>query len=215
MALMPRQPAVAEAIRERLHLSAGTAITVQLAASYCAAIALEFEVERFRRDGWKVEAADVHGLPWTGTRKLRSTHGTWGYHEACNTLQRMKLGNPYCVTCGKAGDNDPYLLYLVHHRGLLKFGIGHELRVRAHVVAGADVVQVLKGRRIDVCRAEQSLKLRHHAATKRVSARRRKRMPYTFGKGTEVVLRSVKVDLVTELPTGLDVTRRSARGIDG
>jgi hypothetical protein len=104
--------------------------------------------------------------------------------------------------------DDPYLLYLVRHRGLQKFGVGDARRVRAHLARGAKLVQVPEARHVDVIAAEVVLKRQKRAAAKRIWAWRLRRMPFTFGTGTEVVPTKVPVDLIQVLPNGTDVTGR-------
>ena len=47
-----------------------------------AALVLATAVRRAERPGWDVVAADVHGLPWTGSRTAATSHGTWATHQA-------------------------------------------------------------------------------------------------------------------------------------
>jgi hypothetical protein len=165
-----------------------------------------------------VLAGDVHGLPWLGERDAPSSHGTWGYHDNCMTLQKLTLGSLDCVICGpRPGSrrydvhrDDPYLLYLVRHRRLQKFGVGDECRVRAHIAGGAEVVQVLEARHADVVEAEMVLKRQKRAAAKRIWGWQLKRASTTFGVGTEVVPMRVPIDLMEVLSHGKDVTDRFA-----
>ncbi|HET6482608.1 MAG TPA: hypothetical protein VFG35_21585, partial [Actinoplanes sp.] len=123
-----------------------------------------------------------------------------------------------CVTCppppgsrsARARRDDPYLLYLVQHRRLLKFGVGDDRRIRAHLGLGATVVQVRSARFVDVCRAELDLKRYHRDAGHLVIPP--EGAPVTFGTGTEVVPDTVTVDLNDALANrGADVTERFGR----
>jgi hypothetical protein len=156
----------------------------------------------------------VHGLPWTGRRLGPQSHGTWGIHNACQTLQKLKEGALDCATCGpepgsrtdRALADQVYYLYLVRYRRIQKFGVGGRRRVYAHVAQGARVVQVLTGRREDVKRAELALKRQLH--TRALVGKRS--MPITFGEGTEVIRARIRIDLTAAFPGGKDVTARFA-----
>ena len=179
---------------------------VQVAASLTVATALS----RYERPGWTVIATDVWGLPWHGVRTRPDSHGTWGQHHECGSIIKMLAGSADCPACGPqpgsrthlARQGDPYLLYLVNAGGLIKFGIGSEGRVREHQRAGAAVIQVLRARFAEVVLAEQILKARHAG---QVIGRRTRKMPTSFGHGTEVV-KGITIDLVDVLPGALDVT---------
>jgi hypothetical protein len=199
--------------RQFLELGEREPITVRGAAEFCAARALEDELDKYKQPGWTVLAGDVHGLPWFGRRELASSHGTWGYHDACRTLQKMAQGALDCVTCGPepgsrthlARRDDPYLLYLVRYRNRQKFGVGDHRRVRAHQRRGAEVVHVLAARHADVMRAEAILKRRYRTHTMPPAI---PDMPITFGSGTEVLPEHVLVDLTQVLADARDVTHR-------
>jgi hypothetical protein len=180
--------------------------------------ALTKESQLFERQGWTVQALDVYGMPWTAGRRRSRSHGTWGVHDGCGTLQSLKPRERVleCATCppplgsrsARARRDDPYLLYLVRHHRLLKFGVGDDRRVRAHVIRGAAVVQVLRARFFDVRKAEVDLKRYHrdagHLVVPSTGA------PVTFGTGTEVVPDTVTVDLehAMEGRQNEDVTER-------
>jgi len=53
-----------------------------------------------RRPDWESLAADVHGLPWTGTKTSAVSHGTWGQHKTCRTIARLDSGPIGCPACG-------------------------------------------------------------------------------------------------------------------
>ncbi|MEV0897197.1 hypothetical protein [Actinoplanes sp. NPDC049802] len=173
------------------------------AAAFLNERAVVKESQYFERDGWTVQALDLCGMPWNAGRQRARSHGTWGHHQECGTLQLLKPRERIleCVTCppppgsrsARARHDDPYLLYLVRHRGLLKFGVGDDRRVRAHLNGGATVVKVLKASFFDVCRAELDLKRYHRAAGHLVVSP--SGAPVTFGTGTEVVPATVTVNL--------------------
>jgi hypothetical protein len=179
--------------------------------------AVEDEARSFQRDGWTLHAMDLYGMPWGSGRQESRSHGTWGTHDECGTLQKLKPRERRleCVTCppppgsrsARARRDDHYLLYLVEHGRLLKFGVGDDRRVRAHVRGGASVVKVLRARFFDVCQAELDLKRFHRDAGHLVIPL--SGAPVTFGTGTEVVSKDVRVDLEAALRVrGEDVTER-------
>jgi hypothetical protein len=194
-----------------LELAPDEPISARGAVEVFSYLTVQEELRRFERPGWSVLACDVHGLPWTGKRKRHTSHGTWARHDACGRVQLLRKGSVDCGTCGPepgsrthlARREEPYLLYLVRHRRLQKFGIGGEDRVRAHQRAGAEVIHVLRGRFDQVVLAEKTLKERHRH---RIVRRRIRTMPVSFGQGTEVVGRRVIIDLDEALPSGQDVT---------
>ena len=63
------------------------------ASSY---LALAAELRRRDRPGWTTVATDVHGLPWHGLRAAYHSHGTWGRHDACGTVAKLRLGAVDC-----------------------------------------------------------------------------------------------------------------------
>ncbi len=103
-----------------------------------------------------------------------------------------------------------YLLYLVRHRGLLKFGVGGARRVRQHLLAGAELVEVVEGRHADVIAAEATLRRQKRAAAVPLRIWRTWRMPSSFGAGTEVVRADAQIRLADVLTVGRDVTDRFA-----
>ncbi|MFE9203408.1 hypothetical protein [Micromonospora sp. NPDC007230] len=161
---LPLEPALADQVRRFASLAAADAIPARVAAEFQAAIALGGELDRRCRDGWTDLVGDVHGLPWYGARQGTSSHGTWGVHTRCRSWQRLR--DRACPKCPpEPGDRSftalrdtSYLLYLVRHRGLLKFGVGGARRVRQHLLAGAELVEVVEGRHADVIAAEAILK---------------------------------------------------------
>ena len=212
LARVPHEPALAEQVRRFADLPPTDAIPVRVAAEFQAAIALGTELDRRRRDGWNDLTGDVHGLPWCGERTGTSSHGTWGVHERCGAWQRLR--DRSCPRCPpEPGDRSftalqdtSYLLYLVRHRGLLKFGVGGARRVRQHLLAGAELVEVVEGRHADVIAAEATLKRQKRDARVPLRKWRTWRMPASFGRGTEVVRAGVRISLTDVLPDGRDVT---------
>jgi hypothetical protein len=176
---------------------------------YHAASHLLEVIDARARPGWTVLATDVWGLPWLAGRPI--SHGTWGAHDACGTVQKLKTGRVECRVCppepdsrsNRARRDDPYLLYLVRYGRLLKFGRGYAGRVKAHLSAGAEVVQVIRARHEDVVTAELGLRARHRSKIRT----RRRGMATSFGTGTEVVPASTRIDL-TEWLHGDDVTHQ-------
>jgi hypothetical protein len=216
LAGLPGDPALAVEVRAFAALAPDEPVPVRVAAEFVAAHALAAALERHDREGWTVLAGDVHGLPWYGERRQAASHGTWGVHDDCGTVQ--KLSSARCASCSpgpggrsfEALRDTPCLLYLVRHRGVLKFGVGGDRRVRTHVTAGAVVVQVLQGRHADVIAAEANLKRHKREAGVPLRFWHTWRMPASFGAGTEVVRAATPVDLARVLPAGVDVTRRFA-----
>ncbi|MEV0154244.1 hypothetical protein AB0H57_10955 [Micromonospora sp. NPDC050686] len=214
LARLPAEPAIAEQVRRFAGLVTDDAITVRAAAEFQAAIALGTELDRRRRDGWTDIAGDVHGLPWYGERQRNHSHGTWGVHLACGSWQPLR--DRACGQCPPeptdrtfaALRDTSYLLYLVRHHGLLKFGVGNAGRVRHHLRHGAEPVEVLEGRHADVIAAEAALKRQKREAAVPLRWWRTRRMPASFGAGTEVVRIGVQIRLADVLIDGRDVTDR-------
>ncbi|MCW3817867.1 hypothetical protein ONA91_25795 [Micromonospora sp. DR5-3] len=94
---------------------------------------------------------------------------------------------------------------------MLKFGVGGARRVRQHLLAGAEVVEVVEGRHADVIAAEAILKRQKREAAVPLGIWRTWRMPASFGAGTEVVRADVRIRLADVLTAGRDVTDRFAR----
>ncbi|MGN9893393.1 hypothetical protein [Micromonospora sp. L31] len=214
---LPHAPALADQVRRFAGVTATDAIPVRAAAEFQAAVALGEELDRHRRDGWTDLAGDVHGLPWYGERQGTPSHGTWGVHVRCGSWQPPRSGS--CTQCPPEADDrsfaalqdTAYLLYLVRHRGLLKFGVGGARRVREHLLAGAELVEVVEGRHADVIAAEAILKRQKREAAVPLRKWRTWRMPASFGAGTEVVRVGLQIRLADVLPEGRDVTDRFAR----
>ena len=183
----------------------------QAAVEASAALVLATAVRRAERPGWDVVATDVHGLPWTGSRTGATSHGTWATHRACGTIAKLRPDSIDCPACGPAKGSrthlarrdDPYLLYLVVHRGGQKFGIGDYRRVRSHQRDGAEVIQVLRAPFAHVVLAETALKRLHRD---QIAGRTRDGMISTFGQGTEVTPHRAVISLTDVLPGGRDVT---------
>ncbi|MEU1884638.1 hypothetical protein [Micromonospora sp. WMMD987] len=208
------EPGLADQVRRFAGLAVTDTIPTRAAAEFQAVIALDAELDRRRRDGWVDLAGDVHGLPWYGERQESFSHGTWGRHLRCDSWQRLR--DRSCARCPPEHEDrtfaalrdTPYLLYLVRHRGVQKFGVGGVDRVRQHLRAGAQVVEVVEGRHADVIEAEADLKREKRAAGESLSWWRTRRMPPTFGAGTEVVRAGVRIRLADHLRDGSDVTSR-------
>ena len=194
-----------------------TSDTLIDAVAFLNSLVVAEESRLFQRAGWTVQAMDLYGMPWIGNREKTRSHGTWGTHDECGTLQLLKPQERRleCVSCppppgsrsARARRDEPYLLYLVRHGRLAKFGVGDDRRIRAHVRGGAEVVQVLQARFSDVCRAELDLKRYHRDARHLVAPS--PDAPVTFGTGTEVVPDFVPVALDEALGgRGTDVTER-------
>ncbi|MEV0005379.1 hypothetical protein AB0H28_24255 [Micromonospora sp. NPDC050980] len=212
LARVPHEPALGDQVRRFAGLTPADAVPVRAAAEFQAAIAFGTELDRRRRDGWNDVTGDVHGLPWCGERTGPSSHGTWGVHDRCGAWQRLRERS--CPQCPpEPGDRSfaalrdtTHLLYLVRHRGLLKFGVGGARRVRQHLLAGAELVEVVEGRHADVIAAEATLKRQKREAAMPLRAWRTWRMPASFGRGTEVVRAGVRIRLADVLTDGRDVT---------
>ncbi|WP_157740224.1 hypothetical protein [Micromonospora auratinigra] len=219
LARMPQEADLAAGVRQFAGLAADAPVPVRTAAEFSAAVALGEDLDRYARDGWSVVAGDVHGLPWFGRRLQPTSHGTWAIHDTCGTLQKATTAQAVCRSCqpepGSRSflllQDTPYLLYLVRHRGLQKFGVGGERRVRTHLGAGATVLQVLEARHADVITAEAILKRQKQMEAVPLRFWRTRRMPASFGVGTEVVRASVPINLSVVLPNGVDVTHRFTR----
>ncbi|WP_157740229.1 hypothetical protein [Micromonospora auratinigra] len=213
---LPDDPALADQIRRFAGFTTADAITARAAQEFQAAVALGTELDRRRRDGWNDVTGDVHGLPWCGEWTGPSSHGTWGVHDRCGTWQPLR--GRACPQCpSEPGDRSfaalrdtLHLLYLVRHRGLLKFGVGGERRVRQHLLAGAELVEVVEGRHADVIAAEAILKRQKRQAAVPLRKWRTWRMPASFGAGTEVVRTGAPIRLTDVLTSGRDVTDRFA-----
>ncbi|QDY08671.1 hypothetical protein FJK98_17240 [Micromonospora sp. HM134] len=214
LARLPDEPGLADRVRRFAGLADPEPVSIRAAAEFQAAIALGEELDRRRRDGWADLAGDVHGLPWYGERQAPFSHGTWGLHLRCDSWQRLR--DRSCAQCPPEPEDrtfaalrdTPYLLYLVRHRGLLKFGVGGASRVRQHLRAGAQLVEVVEGRHADVIEAEAVLKRQKRAAGEPLRWWRTRRMPESFGAGTEVVRNGVRIRLGDYLRDGIDVTSR-------
>ncbi|WFE65944.1 hypothetical protein [Micromonospora sp. WMMD714] len=208
------EPELVDQVRRFAGLADADTIPTRAAAEFQSALALGAELDRRRRDGWAELVGDVHGLPWYGERQASFSHGTWGLHLRCDSWQRLR--DRSCPRCPPEPEDrtfaalrdTPYLLYLVRHGGLQKFGVGGVDRVRQHLRAGAQVVEVVEGRHADVIEAEADLKREKRAAGESLSWWRTRRMPQTFGAGTEVVRAGVRIRLADYLRDGNDVTSR-------
>lgn len=204
-------------VRTFLQLGPRQEVPLRGVAEFISATTLMAELAAYERPGWTVIAGDVHGLPWTGTRWQTHSFGTWGRHEGCGRIQKMRRGRTECDTCPPEPDSrshraradDPYLLYLVRYGRFQKFGRGYPDRVRAHQRLGARPVQVLSARHEEVVAAELALKreFRHLSASSGVVD-----LPLSFGAGTEVLPAEVAVDLLAVLPEAEDVSHRYLPG---
>lgn len=216
LARLLHEPDLADQVRRFAGLTSMDVIPACAAAEFQAAFALGMELDRYRRDGWSDVTGDVHGLPWCGGRTGPWSHGTWGVHDRCGSWQRLR--DRSCPRCpAEPGDrsfaalqDSTYLLYLVRHRGLLKFGVGGVRRVRQHLSAGAELMEVIEGRHADVIAAEATLKRQKKEAAVPLRKWRTWRMPASFGRGTEVVRADVEIKLADVMTNGRDVTVRFA-----
>lgn len=194
-----------------LNLEPDEPITPRAIVQAMSCLTVAEALARFERPGWTVVATDVWGLPWSGVRSRTTSHGTWGRHDGCGAVALMRASAMDCPACGpqpgsrthRARQHDPYLLYHVTIKGLTKFGVGTEDRVRAHQRAGANVVQVLRATFAEVVMAERKLKTSHASD---IVGRKTRKMPTTFGQGTEVLARRRTVNLTEALTGAEDVT---------
>jgi hypothetical protein len=211
LALFSEDPLLALRVGRNLNLERGEPITPRVIVEATSCLTVATQVARFERPGWTVVGADVWGLPWRGLRSRSVSHGTWGRHDACGAIAKLRAGAVDCPTCGpqpdsrthRARQDEPYFLYQVKIKGLTKFGVGTVNRVRTHERGGATVVQVLRAPFAEVVLAERMLKTAHAA---HILNRRTRRMPGSFGMGTEVLSRHMTIDLADALPGGEDVT---------
>jgi hypothetical protein len=211
-------PGLARQARQFLGLAPGAAISLRGATETSSYLALAEELRRRNLPGWTIVATDVHGLPWKGMRAAYHSHGTWGRHDACGTIAKLRLGTVDCPKCGpepgsrthEGRRDEPYLLYLVGTRKWQKFGVGDQPRVREHARGGAEVIQVLRAPFAQVILAERTLKQRHRDVT---PGRARRGMITSFGQGTEVTRRRIKINLADVLPDGEDVTSWFGRSV--
>jgi hypothetical protein len=211
LAVFSANPILGLRVGRNLNLDHGQQITGRAIVQATATLTVATALARLSRPGWTVIATDVWGLPWNGVRSRPLSHGTWGQHDDCGTITLLRTGTVDCPACGpqpgsrthRARQNDPYLLYQVTSKGLTKFGIGTEDRVRTHQRAGATVVQVLRSTFAEVVLAERKLKTSH---ADDILIRKTRRMPATFGAGTEVLPREHTVTLTDALPGAEDIT---------
>ena len=204
-------PGLAGQARQFLGLAPGAEIPVRGGTETSSYLALAEELRRRDRPGWTIVATDVHGLPWMGMRAAYQSHGTWGRHDACGVVAKLRLGTTDCAKCGpepgsrthEGRRDEPCLLYLVGTRKWQKFGVGGQPRVREHMRGGAQVIQVLRAPFAQVILAEQTLKQRHRDVIPGPAANG---MLASFGRGTEVTRRRVRISLADVLPDGEDVT---------
>jgi hypothetical protein len=209
--MFARDPLLALRVGRNINLDRTESITPRAIVEATSCLTVATQLARYDRPGWTALATDIWGLPWRGVRSRPVSHGTWGRHEVCGTVVKLRTGSVDCPACGPqpgsrthlARREDPYLLYLVTIHGLQKFGVGTQDRVRTHQRNGAVVVQVLRAPFADVVFAERRLKAQHQA---KILYRKTRRMPASFGEGTEVVGRRVPIELADVLPGAEDVT---------
>lgn len=155
--------------------------------------------ERYARPTWTLQASDVRGMPWRD-RDPSISHGTWAAHDVCGTVQKITLARAECRLCPpepgsrthRAKVGQPHYLYLVRYSDMLKFGHGDAIRVRAHLRAGCQLVQLLRGPHEQVVDAETRIRRTHKNWL--IDPRGRK-LPTTFGAGSEVVTSEVDIDI--------------------
>ena len=206
-----KDPMLGLRVGRNLDLQRDEPITARAIVQAMSTLTIATALTRFERPGWTVLASDVCGLPWRGVRSRSLSHGTWARHETCGAVALMRAGSVDCPKCGpqpgsrthQARQDDPYFLYQVTHKGRTKFGVGTEDRVRAHQRGGATVVQVLRATFIEVVMAERKIKL---SRADDIMGRRTRKMPATFGKGTEVLDRRRALTLTEALTGAEDVT---------
>ena len=211
LAMFSANPLQALQAGQNLNLSCGEPITPNAIVQATASLTVATQLARFARPGWTVIATDVWGLPWRGVRTRPVSHGTWAQHDECGSLAKLRAGSVDCPTCGpqpgsrthRARQDENYYLYQVTHSGLTKFGIGTETRVRAHINKGAEVKLVLRSSFPAVVMAERKLKTKYAAD---ILNKRTRKMPTTFGQGTEVLRRGSVLSLADFLPGAEDVT---------
>jgi hypothetical protein len=209
--LFAQDPMLGLRVGRNLNVDRGQPITARAIIEATSVLTVATRLASFERSGWTVLATDIWGLPWHGIRTRAESHGTWGRHDTCGAVAKLRVGSVDCPSCGpqpgsrthRARHDDPYLLYLVTLKGLTKFGVGNPDRVQTHLRGGASVVQVLRAPFAEVVLAEQKLKTTHATA---IFGRRTRKMSQSFGQGTEVVGRRVPIDLADVLPGGEDVT---------
>jgi hypothetical protein len=210
LARLEHDPRLAAQARQFLGLTLGETISLRGVAMASAYITLSAELRQLDRPGWVILATDVYGLPWTGERNRRISHGTWARHH-CGTVAKLHPGTVDCPACGPepasrthlARRDEPYLLYLVTTRRWQKFGVGDVRRVREHLRGDAVVIRVLQAPFAEVILAEKALKQRYRDATQR---RAKRGMIASFGQGTEVTRSRITINLTDVLPDGEDVT---------
>lgn len=166
------------------------------------ALDVDDEMAFYDRPGWTLVAGDLKGLPWGWTDAPHS-HGVWGRHVACGTLQNVRR-LAECAVCDpepgsrthRARADRQQLLYLVsfdHPRlgPVLKYGHGDRDRLKAHITGGAEPVCVLQAKHHTVVAAERTLRRQHRGVAIGPIAG----LPSSFGRGREVVPASVDVAL--------------------
>ena len=211
LAIFGRNPLLALQADRNLNLGRGEQITPKAIVQATAYLTVATQLARYERPGWTVIATDVWGLPWRGVRSRSDSHGTWAQHDACGTMAVLRTGSADCPACGpqpgsrthQARRDEPYLLYQVICQGLTKFGVGTEERVRTHQRAGATVVLVLRSSFAEVVLAERALKT---ARAGEMLNKRTRKMPPTFGQGTEVLRRGADLNLANALAGAEDIT---------
>lgn len=211
LAMFGNNPLLALQAGRNLNLSRGEPITPKAIVQATACLTIATQLARYERPGWTVIATDVWGLPWRGVRSRPTSHGTWGQHDACGTMAVLQASSVDCPACGPqpgsrthlARQDEQYLLYQVTYGSLTKFGVGTEARVREHILADATVVLVLRSSFAAVVSAERKLKIKHAGE---IVNKRTRRMPPTFGQGTEVLSRGAILSLTDALPGAENVT---------
>jgi hypothetical protein len=196
-------------VRDFAHLSEDEPVTPRAVHETTSGYLLLDAIDTRARPQWTILATDLWGFPWRHDGTRSHSHGTWATHDPCGTAHKLTAGRVECRRCPpepgsrthRARRADPHLLYLVRYRGLIKFGHGDERRVKAHLRAGAEAVQVLRARHDEVINAELRLRAHHHAHI----TMGRTGMPTTFGMGTEVLPATTPIDL-TDVLTGDDLT---------
>ncbi|WP_132431852.1 hypothetical protein [Pseudonocardia endophytica] len=170
------------------------------------ALDVEDELGFYDRAGWTLVAGNLKGLPWGWTDDPHS-HGVWGRHDACGTLQNVRR-LAECAVCEpepgsrthRARADRQQLLYVVGFDHpelgpLLKYGHGDRERLKAHIAGGAEPVWVLQAPHHQVVAAERELRREHRS----IAIGPTTGLPSSFGRGREVVPASVDVALYAGL----------------
>jgi hypothetical protein len=150
-------------------------------------------MDRRAQTGWTLLGTDICGMPWYYDPNEATSHGTWAVHDDCGRVQKAGTRpQPHRMPALSARPGVAYpprppggqaLPIPGRLQGPDQVWHGDEARVRAHLRAGAKVIQVVEALHGDVVRAELVLKRRHAGIPREIN----RPMPRTFGAGTEVL----------------------------